>query len=288
MDNIPLTRFSGTLLDFILVSRQLGLRYVWIDALCIIQKDEEDFAKESVLMHKVYGHAILTISVCSNKSARESFLITREIETLPPEKCGFAGRFLSVKAKTLEEVRESSPLMKRAWTFQEEFLSPRVLYWSDHGVFWNCVLKQYAERDALKGRDPLSRGTSWDRTIEAYTPRQLSHPEDRLTALAGVASKFAVANDEYLAGLWKSSLPGSLLWIVQGIPERRTNTEVAAQYIAPSWSCKFCLTRCLKLILHICELMPFKGPQYLLELPSIFRKPSQILQIVNLKTTKSH
>lgn len=90
--------------------------------------------------------------------------------------------------------------MKRAWAFQEEFLPPRVLYWTDHGIFWNCVLKQYAEHDALTPLDPLIRRSNWNQTIKAYTVRNLSHQQHRLTALAGVASKFSPAmHDEYLA-----------------------------------------------------------------------------------------
>lgn len=101
MENIPLKRFSGVLLDIIIVARELGIRYLWIDALCIIQKGARDFAHESVLMHKVYGHTILTISICSNKSASESFLVSREIETVKPKKFLFTGGFLSMKRKML-------------------------------------------------------------------------------------------------------------------------------------------------------------------------------------------
>ncbi|KAE8440323.1 hypothetical protein EG329_008776, partial [Mollisiaceae sp. DMI_Dod_QoI] len=235
---IPLDRFSGTLLDFITAARKLDIRYVWIDALCIIQDDPEDFA--------LYSHAIVTISVCSSKSSSECFLTAREAETLQVEQVVFAGSRLSVKAKTLEEVRAWSPLMERAWTFQEELLSPRVLYWTNHGIFWSCTRKQYAEHDALAALPPRTRITDWTHTIESYASRFLSHQNDRLTALAGVATKFSQANpgDEYLAGLWKSSLPYSILWIVnKGDPSHRRSTESSTRssqsvedYVAPSWS----------------------------------------------------
>ncbi len=128
MQNIPIGSFSGTLLDFITVSRALGIGYVWIDAFCIIQQDDEDFARESVSMYKVYGHALLAISICSSMRAAQSFLIPRECESMKSEKFVFARSRPSLPAKTLQDVREGSPLMKRAWTFQEELLSPRVLY----------------------------------------------------------------------------------------------------------------------------------------------------------------
>lgn len=114
MQNIPLTGLGGTLLDFITVSRESGINCVWVDALCIIQMDDEDFAKESTLMHEVYSHAILTVSICSSESARKSFLIPREAEVLQSEHSVFAGSCLMLKPKSLQEIRKSSPLMKRA------------------------------------------------------------------------------------------------------------------------------------------------------------------------------
>lgn len=71
MQNMPLPWFSGTLLDSITAARKLGIGYIWIDAISIIQGDEEDFARDSVLMHKVYTHAILKLSICTSESSRE-------------------------------------------------------------------------------------------------------------------------------------------------------------------------------------------------------------------------
>lgn len=242
MRGIPEDLFVGTLRDFVIVARKLGIFYVWVDALCIIQHDDEDFAKESVLMHRVYSHALLTVSICTNSSAQQSFLRPRPSEAIRPSKFVFAGSYLSLKEKSLEDIRGSSPLMERAWTFQEEFLSPRVLYWSDHGIYWNCVLQQYAEHDAWIALPPLIRSKEWNEIVEAYSSRQISQCQDRLTALAGVASKFSkthsIPKDEYLAGFWKSTLPESLLWIVGETPTQRASWETSGPYVAPSWSCK--------------------------------------------------
>lgn len=267
-----MSSFSGTLFDAITVSRELGIQFIWIDALCIIQDDPEDFALESVRMHKVYGHAILTLSICSSKSATESFLIHREAEMLPLNRYNLAGTRLLLEEKTLEDVRAHSPLMERAWTFQEELLSPRILYWSDHGIFWKCSEMQCVENSSEDRQPDRNYKKTWNDTIEAYSKRELSNENDRLTALSGIASKFIPnipglldgynatgalhgatfsgttsnqirsisTTDEYVAGLWQSTIPGSLLWSVHGTPKspKPIDPEVPVSYVAPSWSCK--------------------------------------------------
>jgi hypothetical protein len=60
--SIPWDRLSKTFRDAILVTRELGLQYLWIDSLCIIQDDANDWAIESAKMANVYGDAHLVRS----------------------------------------------------------------------------------------------------------------------------------------------------------------------------------------------------------------------------------
>jgi hypothetical protein len=50
MNGIPLSSLPKTFLDAIVVTKALGLRYLWIDSLCIIQDDEDDWLAESKTM----------------------------------------------------------------------------------------------------------------------------------------------------------------------------------------------------------------------------------------------
>ncbi len=99
-----------------------------------------------MLIHKVYGRAILTWSIYSNTSATESFLVRREAKTLRLKSYMLASNYLSLEKKILEDVRTRSPLMEHAWTFQEEMLSSRILsLLSDHGILWNCSKSECPE-----------------------------------------------------------------------------------------------------------------------------------------------
>lgn len=47
--------------DAVQITRRMGFEYLWVDALCIIQGDLEDWNHESALMARVYGGAAFTI-----------------------------------------------------------------------------------------------------------------------------------------------------------------------------------------------------------------------------------
>jgi Heterokaryon incompatibility protein (HET) len=58
----PWSSLPRTFQDAMLVVRKLGVTYLWIDALCIIQDDEEDWQRESGRMASIYGSSYLTVS----------------------------------------------------------------------------------------------------------------------------------------------------------------------------------------------------------------------------------
>jgi uncharacterized membrane protein len=59
---IPMWELSKNFADAVVVTRKLGLRYVWIDSLCIIQDSQSDWKKEAAMMHDVYRYAEITIA----------------------------------------------------------------------------------------------------------------------------------------------------------------------------------------------------------------------------------
>jgi hypothetical protein len=60
--------------DLVKLSRELGIRYLWIDALCIVQDDETDWRTEAALMKDVYTNAYLTVATPSIESPHQVFL----------------------------------------------------------------------------------------------------------------------------------------------------------------------------------------------------------------------
>ena len=58
---IPVWTLPKNFADAVFVTRQLGLQYIWIDSLCIIQDSPSDWHKEAATMHQVYRFADVTI-----------------------------------------------------------------------------------------------------------------------------------------------------------------------------------------------------------------------------------
>ncbi|KAK0119420.1 hypothetical protein ONS95_010872 [Cadophora gregata] len=272
---IVVRNLPRTLQDAIIVTRKLGIRYLWIDALCIIQDSDSDKAHELTQMPFIYKNAMLTISAAIAEDCEKGFLQDREqVEKIIKQSfcmplvwdikepdgelaseiwlCPDEDRAFKIKEFD-EEVIEG-----RGWTFQEAWLAPRLLIYGSGQVTWRClscahthgfkedaserrtydlqgrsVMPQYQDRQQFF-LDPVQALTSslhqtnlnipenanyplwlenWFIIASHYSHRQVSFKTDRLPALSAIASEFYRLHfDQYLAGLWRKSLPWALLW----------------------------------------------------------------------------
>ncbi|TGJ83876.1 hypothetical protein E0Z10_g4879 [Xylaria hypoxylon] len=121
----------------------MGIDYLWIDSLCIIQNDEQDWEKESAKMCDYYENAICTISASSSQDGSVPFLRQRS-EVWRPQYFPYvesSGRAINVVSQrtaraggylstTRQAIEDGDVLTTRAWTFQEGLLSKRVIYYT--------------------------------------------------------------------------------------------------------------------------------------------------------------
>ena len=145
--NIPLTSFPLTLRDGIIVAHELGLRYLWIDALCIIQDDDEDKNNEIPQMRRIFSNAYCTIIAATAAHCHAGFLHTRELPSSPDLCIPYPGpdvdnghiflRKSNPGEWTLYDPLED-PVNDRAWTLEERLLSPRRLIYSKNHLRWLC------------------------------------------------------------------------------------------------------------------------------------------------------
>jgi hypothetical protein len=128
--------------DTITVVRRLGYRYLWIDALCIVQDSEMDWVKESAKMGGIFQNASLTILAESAEDSSLGLLSVMEKERQVPSiliqahtmKGGVRGRLRA----GIDPSSCKGPLARRAWTLQEELLSPCVIRFTRSQVWWQC------------------------------------------------------------------------------------------------------------------------------------------------------
>lgn len=259
---IPLAQLPQTLQDAVTVSRGLGIRYLWIDSLCILQDCWEDKAQEIGLMGKVYKNAVAVIIAGSTTAAANGFLRNRA----KPKPClatGFTAPDGTSGTICIEPLTPGSfntmPLSRRAWCFQEYFLSNRHLFYTDRELVWQCtVLPQatvtvgsieypppaYRAQFGLfytaatkvhNTADSRAKKRLWQDILRDYTRRALTDPRDRLNAIAGVTAELSeLWNDQCIFGSWKSRFTEELAWSVDGMDglgliERQTE-------FAPTWS----------------------------------------------------
>ncbi|KAF2705781.1 HET-domain-containing protein, partial [Pleomassaria siparia CBS 279.74] len=269
-EGIEVSSLPKTLQDSIELTRRLGVKYLWIDALCIVQKDREDWMQEASLMGAVYSQALFTISADASVDTSSGIFLERSArhgisavlpwpledpnDGLGPMALHVAPKFQSFKHEIL-----SSPLAQRGWTFQERALSARVIHFGSELCYWECKeacigeneeIGKYSVQDGffhLKDMllvAPTSTEPStpklhdkWAWVVSQFSSRQLTNPSDIFAALEGVATMFTGKNKlgRYYCGLWEDELLRHLLWSSDRTVAGSAHARPAA-YRAPSWS----------------------------------------------------
>ncbi|KAK2606930.1 hypothetical protein N8I77_005649 [Diaporthe amygdali] len=158
-DNITLlqkeireTDLPNSFRDTFVTCRRMGVQYLWIDSLCIIQSGteaKEDWLKELGAMETVYTNSLFTISIDRAENAHQGAFVSRDPSIV--QACHVYGMLRSEQENTLHAViltvwadRDSiksldeQPLAQRAWTFQERILSPRLLRFGPDRIWWEC------------------------------------------------------------------------------------------------------------------------------------------------------
>ncbi|KAF2251986.1 HET-domain-containing protein, partial [Trematosphaeria pertusa] len=229
----------STFKDAVTVTRRLGLRYLWIDSLCIIQDDNVDWQTESAKMGAYYRNAHIVIAASSSPDPTYSFLGPRQTAVPHPFKLDIQhddGSICKIRARPVVKTGLSlDPLDKRAWTFQEQYLAIRLLRFTGSELVWNCRTRASCEcrsrhlstpGDAINmmalGRYCTSITnaypaqklfTMWQGMIYSYTRRQLTKRSDKLPAISGIAALVQQrTGSSYIAGLWKDNIVHDLRW----------------------------------------------------------------------------
>jgi hypothetical protein len=125
--------------DTLTITRGLGVKYVWIDSLCIIQDDDDDWQRESVKMERVFSDAYCTIGASSARSSLERILIYRHPRPCVQLQTRTAGTlYVCPVIDDFHKHVELAELNRRGWVLQERALSRRSIYFTSTQVYWEC------------------------------------------------------------------------------------------------------------------------------------------------------
>ncbi|EAT80540.1 hypothetical protein SNOG_12128 [Parastagonospora nodorum SN15] len=197
MVGIPVSELPKTFSDAIDISRVLGIQYLWIDSLCIIQDDQADWEKHVEIMASIYESSYLTLAAGASSD--------------------------------------------------------------DDGGFFSLPSGSYAKSQCSSLKLGGKLCNIYVRHISEYATRELTYPNDKLPALAGLANYFqrTFKIGPYVHGLWVSSLKEDLSWSIWG-----HSASIGRPRESPSWSWVSCVESKLDWtdfyesdFFHLCEIV---------------------------------
>lgn len=267
-NEISIKKLPKTHRDAIVTTRALGIEYLWIDSLCILQDSHTDWEIESKKMDQYYGNSYVTICVDGAEGTDGGFLNPKESSPFDPihleqelSSRQIGNLFISrpvykYDRHIFQEMQrastglwyvnvEVSPLACRAWALQERLLSPRKLHYGKDRIFWEC--RRYSEPqlsssincpwDLVVIANAFVCGNlapeHWYYLVEHYSARGVTRLTDRLKAISGMARAYHKSlGEEFLAGLLKHDLHYGLSWQVRA--DAPGHRSIQAQF--PTWS----------------------------------------------------
>ncbi|RFU80686.1 het-domain-containing [Trichoderma arundinaceum] len=246
LERIPYEMLPKSFQEAVIFTRKLGIRYLWIDSLCIVQNSPKDWAYEAGKMATVFQNATITLAAASSSNSQGGLFRERKTtmgisDGLIQDTKIFIREFPDVNFFDYQMVggsigRSVSPLMKRAWVFQERLLSRRFLVFSPLELVWEC--KCAAESES--GHPWIARSVREKLLVgENDGSLKLSYPSDVLPAMAGLAKRLSsFFNCDYVAGLWRDSFLSGLLWIRNQtmLYQEKTRAKDHRRPGVPSWS----------------------------------------------------
>lgn len=265
LHSISFNDLPKTIQDAVRICLAIRIYYLWVDALCIVQDDENDWASECMRMGDIYSGAHVTLAAVQGRDSEAGLLPFKPFEVTqikvwpptgsPTEAFVYRQPQHSYPDRlSYEEEREQRPLLTRGWVYQELLLSPRVLRFNAdelsfecrEGIICECRLPANARiseplvarrKDFSLIENGLLSHTDafplWYNMVEQYSSMSLTKQSDRLPAFSAIASKFSRYGGRYYAGIWQNDFVYGLQWRVQNWGVRR---QTSSTRTTPSWS----------------------------------------------------
>ncbi|PMD42949.1 HET-domain-containing protein [Hyaloscypha variabilis F] len=254
LGRISYSSLPTTFQDAVVFTRKLCIRFLWIDSICIIQDDKDDWMREASKVCQVFQASYLTLCAttapdCSHglfvNSSRDELRDSRsmKIETTPWEVHARHPLDHSCIPASWQVIGKY-PLLNRGWVYQERLLARRVLHFGPQELIWECASETTCEcslidpftpkqihTQALQIKSAFKKMTRWHEVVEEYSKLALTFESDRLPALRGLITQFqSWETFRNVAGLWEGYLLFDLLWEAAGPERTRPDKRVI-----PTW-----------------------------------------------------
>jgi hypothetical protein len=192
--------------DSIFATKQLGLKFLWVDKYCIDQENSKAKHETIMKMDLVYATAALTLVAAAGSDSGYGLSGVGSTARIPLNSVKVSDSLRFVSVKHAEDCIQESTWATRAWTLQEGLLAKRRLVFTPQQIFFECQEMQVAETVAvpleiihkLHVTSRLQGGyfhamanhhILYHRLVfifRNYTRRSLSYPADRINAFQGI------------------------------------------------------------------------------------------------------
>ncbi|KAL7931563.1 heterokaryon incompatibility domain-containing protein [Trichoderma chlorosporum] len=234
--------------DTISYVRRLGISLLWIDSLCIIQDDKDDWRKEAAKMASIYQNAYLVISASKSSSSEDSLFSTINGELnpsiIPVPSLGqgsavcFRKSLTHVPGYMDEKFGKPSllPTFNRGWIYQERLLSSRILHFGPQELSWECLKESSCQ---CTGQYPSSTAVEPDMTYTMTALRTLNpkaifnqHYWQKLSETQQVKAWHMVVEDYTKLHL---TFESDIFPAISGIAAR-FQSSLRSEYVAGMWT----------------------------------------------------
>ncbi|KAK5213600.1 hypothetical protein LTR99_000411 [Exophiala xenobiotica] len=251
----------NTIQDLFTFTKNMGLRYLWFDSLCLVQDDPVDLLRGIMNMELVYESSYVTLIAADTASANTGIpgvggalsrsRLTQDRQLLKPG-------LEIMRVHSVDRHLRRSRWNTRGWTLQEYYLSRRTITFVNNQTYFRCRQRTWYEELWSDLEPELPRGQDLDvltfardsmdlglrdvatytflfQVLEIYQGRDLTDENDALSAMAGMLGRVAgSAKTKIVQGLPTDIFPLALLFLHTGTEGARTAPRRRKKF--PSWS----------------------------------------------------
>jgi hypothetical protein len=259
LSQVPLPQ---TIKDSMTLVASMGERHLWIDALCIVQDDDEGKGVQIGQMASIYASALTTIVALSGTSAGSGLPGISSSPARHSDPIRIAPGLKIAPRKEFSELFNDSVYNSRAWTYQEQSLSQRCLYFTEQQIYYQCLTAAFCEdrfdhslEDSISSQNPLAEARIWSqhpksnddlaqngafryysRFIADYSSKNMGYLSDILNAFKGISVTLSTMYGwKFWEAMPDSLIDLALLWTPLETIERR-NVDGVFPFCSASWA----------------------------------------------------